>query len=78
MNESKTHYLIVGGVDIGQDHHYGICYAQIATKYAGQICDMDNPACVNNGQITASEAAQMLIDGQDEFYVNIHTTKSFE
>ena len=52
--------------------------AQIATKYAGEICNMDDPACVNNGQITASEAAQMLIDGQVEMYVNIHTTKSFE
>ncbi|KAL7496296.1 hypothetical protein ACHAWT_007408 [Skeletonema menzelii] len=52
--------------------------AQIATKYAGKICDMPDPACYNNGQTTATEAAQMLIDGRDDMYVNIHTTKSFE
>lgn len=52
--------------------------AQIATKYAGQICDMNDPACYNHGQTTAREAAQMLIDGQQDMYVNIHTTKSFE
>jgi hypothetical protein len=51
--------------------------AQTATQYAGQICDMAPPApCYNDGQSTAEEAAQALIDGQEEFYVNIHTTRS--
>ena len=39
---------------------------------------MDKPACLNHGQTTAREAAQMLINGQQNMYVNIHTTKSFE
>jgi len=51
--------------------------AQIATQYAGKICDMAPPApCYNDGQSTAAEAAQALIDGREDMYVNIHTTKS--
>jgi len=48
--------------------------AQTATQYAGKICNMSS--CYNDGQSTAEEAAQALIDGQEEFYVNIHTTRS--
>lgn len=51
--------------------------AQIATKYAGMICDMAPPApCYKDGKSTAAEAAQALIDSPDGYYVNIHTTKS--
>jgi len=39
---------------------------------------MDPPApCYNDGQSTAAEAAQALIDGREDMYVNIHTTDSF-
>ncbi|EJK54794.1 hypothetical protein THAOC_25547, partial [Thalassiosira oceanica] len=51
--------------------------AQIATQYAGKICDLAPPApCYHDGKSTAEEAAQALINGED-MYVNIHTTKSF-
>ena len=51
--------------------------AQIATQYAGKICDMAPPApCYQDGKTTAEEAAHALINGAD-MYVNIHTTKSF-
>jgi len=51
--------------------------AQIATQYAGKICDLAPPApCYHNGTSTAKEAVQALITGED-MYVNIHTTKSF-
>ena len=51
--------------------------AQIATQYAGKICDMAPPApCYQDGKSTAEEAAHALINGAD-MYVNIHTTKSF-
>ena len=50
--------------------------AQIATKYAGKICDMNVKYCYNYGQTSAKEAAQLLIDGREDMYVNINTTKS--
>ena len=50
--------------------------AQIATKYAGKICDKNVKDCYNYGQTSAREAAQLLIDGREDMYVNIHTTKS--
>ena len=52
--------------------------AQIGTQYAGKICDLAPPApCYHDGNSTAKEAAQALINGWEDMYVNIHTTKSF-
>eukprot|EP00984_Skeletonema_dohrnii_P015740 scaffold6862_cov92-Skeletonema_dohrnii-CCMP3373.AAC.6 len=52
--------------------------AQTGTQYEGKICNMNIPDCYNNGQTSAAEAAELLIDGQVEMYVNIHTKKSFD
>lgn len=52
--------------------------AQVATQYAGKICDMAPPApCYEDGGSTAAEAAEALIKGAP-MYVNIHSTKSLK
>ena len=52
--------------------------AQTGTQYEGKICDMNIKDCYNQGQTSAAEAAELLIDGQMDVYVNIHTKKSFD